>query len=146
MDSSNLIFDEVRRQLELQLNALESVDNKVGIMIGFNGVIFGIAASINRDIISYLWIFRIGLIALLISLLFAVISYWFRKYAADPEPGALLKYYLNEEEQSTRKQILANYVRAYYINGGILKEKVIMAKLSIIILCGGILLVFIAVY
>jgi len=68
MKSLNLIFDETRRQLQIQLNAIESIDGKIGIIIGFTGVILGIVASTDKSKVSCPILFGLGIFLLVVSL------------------------------------------------------------------------------
>lgn len=139
MKSINLIFEEARRQLEIQIGSIGSIDSKIGMIIGFNGVILGIAFSMDRSLISILWLYKIGIFLLFISFLAGIRAFWFRKYNMDPDPGALVKYYLKEEELFTKKRLIANYVNSYAMNKKILNGKINAAKISFIILFFGIL-------
>lgn len=130
MKSLDLIFEETRRQLELQVRRIESIDGKIGIIFGFTGVIFGIVATVEAKT----FVLKIVIGFLMISLILGLGAFWFKRYVEDPNPKALEKYYLEKESIETKRQILANYTASYEKNRKTLSKKLLIAKISWIFL------------
>jgi len=138
LQTLQIIYEVIRNQLESQLQLVDSLDNKGGIIIGFNAIIITLAFSIYSSASS--WLFVLGLLYLLISIYYSFLAYKAEKFRRDPEPRKLReKYSLTQFDQVLQK-IIDNSIGAYEENRNKLKEKSQYINRSLIITFIGIIL------
>lgn len=148
-----MVRQEMEEQRRLQAASIDSLDTKIGIIIGFAGVIVAIYTdkfAFELDSLYDLIISFIGLFFLLFSLSYSVYAYWVRGFRFDPSPMVLKDDYMfrnpddwNEGKPSSKEQMLADQVEAYNHNQKTLDQKARLINLSAVFLGFGILILLI---
>ncbi len=122
LKSLNLIYEETKTQIERQFHTLTSLDTKSNITAGVTGIILGIVVSRTPpNFISWVWVF--AMILLFSSLFCALSGLWIVGWRSDPAPLGM-KFYLTEEEITTKRQFLENMIQSYEENRHRINRKV----------------------
>jgi hypothetical protein len=147
------IFTETRDQLIRQLGRMDSLDNKTGIIAGFDGVIVTAAAGSLADLAGPIpsqpvwqdWVYRVpvavltlGVLAIVVSFLYAIKAYKIRKYSEIVNPREAYNQWLNWSTAKTRMQLLHNMIDANEQNETALEDKVESIKTSTWALLAGV--------
>jgi len=132
------VFVETRDQLIRQLGRMDALDNKTGIIAGFDGLIVTAAVGVLPDLLSSFppsgiwqsWVYRmpvavltIGVVAVFVSFLLAIKAYRVRRYSEMINPRAAYNKWLNMSESETRFQLLHNMIEANEQNESALDNK-----------------------
>jgi hypothetical protein len=154
------IFTETRDQLIRQLGRMDSLDNKTGIIAGFDGVIVtaaaGSLAGLQGPIPSPpVWpamvyrvpvvVLTLGVMAVLVSFLCAIKAYRIRTYSEVIKPREAYDQWLTWSAAKTRTQLLHNMIDANEQNETALKDKVESIKTSTWALLAGVSIFSLAV-
>lgn len=129
--SLEIVFEEARRRLESQHHSIESLNTRAGIILGLCGLILTSSIWSWQSSTPYIWLKIILLILILVASGSSLLGYMIKSYRMDPEPGRLVKEYLEKEATITKRQILANWVDSYSENTHKIAEKVKLIKASL---------------
>ena len=126
--SLDLIYSEVKERLNIQFQAIESLDSKAGLVLTAGSVVISIAAGLQVSAAETidtapLVLLIAGAGAYALCMLFGLLGFKVRDYRRDPEPGPLVDNYLNEDAALTKGQIIANLVESFEKNKGVLESK-----------------------
>ncbi len=126
--SLDLIYSEVKERLNIQFQAIDSLDSKAGLILTAGSLVISIAAGLqvsSAETIDTgpLLLLITGAVLYALSMGFSLKGFRVRDYRRDPEPGPLVKNYLNAEAELTKGQIVANLVESFEENAGTLKSK-----------------------
>jgi hypothetical protein len=155
--SIEVVKQEMEEQRRLQAGSIDSLDTKIGITVGFTGVILTLYAekvSINDvgNIICspVVLLSLLGLLFLLFSLLFSILAFWVRSFRFDPSPNVLKDDYMfrdpdnwSQDKAGSKEQIVVDQVEAYNRNQETLNKKARRINLSVTFLGFGILILII---
>jgi len=135
LPSLDVVLSETKSAVDDQSARISSLDTKLGVLLGLSGVILAALLSFHpfywgNIAIKQLLIAAIGLI--LVSLFSATWGYWIRKYKAPPDPTALRKFYLTEEQEKTKLAIIDYLSSVYEWNQQRLANKVKCTHISFV--------------
>lgn len=143
--SLDVVYNEVKERLEVQLRQIESLDTKAGQILFVAGITLGIAAaaqavamttSDNKWIVLF---FSLPVLFYFGSMYFAVRGWVVKEYFRDPEPRPLRDYYLFESPEFTKRRLIAHFISSYEWNQGNIKKKVQNLKIATYLLLGQVL-------
>ncbi len=122
-NSDKLIFEEIKERLKDQLDSVDSMDTKAGIVLGFNGAI--LAALLNSDWFRTLPIYFLGfiLLAICVTTGVALKAFLVRAYKKDPDPSKLIEGYQGKKENETRGQLIRNFEKCFNNNKEMIENK-----------------------
>jgi hypothetical protein len=135
--SLDFLFTETKEMLLRQLDRVEALDNKAGLLSGFDGVIITAAAGflIDTDPItpSARWVswsplaltgaIVVGLGAVLMSFVFAAKALRVRSYQEVVNPKTAYDQWIYWHERCSKMQLRANLVDSYEKNERFLDKK-----------------------
>lgn len=82
--SIDMIYNEVRDKLDLQIISIDNLDTKSSIIIGFIGVMMGVIIGLGKSLSYSIYPFHFcSLLLLLISVVFAFLAYLPKEYRRD---------------------------------------------------------------
>ncbi len=111
LETIEIIYEAVKERLDIEIGAVDSMDSKAGMLIGFNGVILAVLFQVQAG--DALWPFRVGLIALFLSLVSGGISFQVGKYRRDPDPRQLRRWYSQKKKREVLSTLIDNMVESY---------------------------------
>lgn len=136
----NLFLNLTKERISRLFYAIERIETKASIIIGFLGVILGyILVSTNNNFLE-LTILNLGILSLFISFVFAILIILTVKYRDDPDPAKLFHKYKDENPEEVREQLLANLIDCYNKNKFKSSKKVKLLKHSLGFLLLGLIL------
>ena len=151
--SLDICLEEMRELRRFQDNAIQVLDNKAGILMGFLGVL--VPLSVTKLYFDH---FLQGLLSVsyMLSLLVAFTSVMkglrIREYRFDPAPNVLTRDYMFREVEvwsgdkpSAKEQILVDQVEGYNRNEKVLNDKASSVQHAMWFLLPGLIL-FLAQY
>ncbi|MFQ5879640.1 MAG: hypothetical protein ACE5IZ_05665 [Dehalococcoidia bacterium] len=127
--SLDLVFNEVKERISVQLGQIEALDHKAGTLLGLSSVVITIAAGLRfvegegASKVAFLTLFSLGALFYAITIFFAFRGYWVVEYRRDPEPRPLRDFYLSQEEELTKRRLLSNMIASYEFNVPLLRNK-----------------------
>ncbi len=138
-ESIDLIFSEVKERLNIQFQAIDSLDGKAGLILTAGSLVISIAAGLQASMAQAirtgpLVVLIVGAIAYALCMIYALLGFWVRDYRRDPDPGALVEHYSHEGAESTKKQIVANWVDSFSQNIDTLKDKACYIRCAMVFL------------
>jgi len=146
MDKNSKIsfFLEIAREKISRLfYAVERIETKASIIIGFVGVMLGyILASFDKYSLR-LTMLSLSITFLFISFVFAILVILTEKYRSDPDLEKLYYKYKNKNSEEVKKQLFLNLTDSYNENKTQLHGKVKLLKHSLIFLLLGLFLLVI---
>ena len=128
--SLDVVYHEVKERLDVQLNQIDSLDNKTGNILFMSSVILGIGATAQALLLGLsgnpliVLLFSIPIVFYSLSMSFALRSWVVRPYFRDPEPRPFRDYYLFRESPFTMRRLLTHFISCYEWNVGVVKKKV----------------------
>jgi len=141
-------FELMRQKLGLQLDAHGSLENKIGILLGFVGVMAGSSIILIKQspALFGLNIFTIGLFGLYIALLLLVIASQTRRYLDPPDfPAFYSESALKMTNIDLKNQVIADMKKSYKINNKHHEEKAKLYDYAISIFVVSILFLFLGI-
>lgn len=116
MKADNIIFQEVKEQLNDQMQTIGQITAKFNFLLAFNGIILAslIQFDAGRSGIDY-WQ-KTSIIFLLASIVFNILGLGLRPYRKDPQPSKLKDKYWGKEEEDVKKTLVANFAESYEEN------------------------------
>jgi len=140
-DTLDLIYRETKDQLKNQFQALENLNTKASIILGFVAVLLGIIFT-NKPIMachSYCF-FIMAFILFFISLFSAFFAYKVEDYRLDPDPDALYEHYRTDESDEVKEQVIVNFIESFKKNKKKIDKRADRVNVSIYTLCIGLIL------
>jgi len=152
--SLDFIFSETKEMLLRQWARVDALDNKAGLLAGFDGVIIAAAVGLlpvlieaaptKRWLPESLWIvvalLTIGLAAVLVSFLFAAKAFRVQSYHDVLNPETAYKAWIYWHERETKMQLRANLAEGYKQNEVALNRKAAAVKTAMWALLVGLVL------
>jgi len=118
-DNIDLAFSIMRMKLEMQNNAHNTIESKVGILFGFVGIISGSAIVLvdnNRELLG-LNIFTIGLALIYVVLILLVIASQTRQFLDPPDfPAFYSEEALAKQNIDLKNQAISDMKASYQSN------------------------------
>ena len=133
LETVRIIYEAVQRRLDEQFRSNENLDQKIGILIGFDGVILSIVLTLARE--AELWLYGIGIGVNLLAIVLAVFAVNPRDYRFDPQPRSLQEKYSTFALRDVIAQLTSNLVQAYEFNRPRILKKARFFTLAIIFSC-----------
>lgn len=143
-ETLELVYIEVKDQLNTQFQSIDSLNTKASVVIGFIGVIIGISLSLYPHSNSYL--FGSSMALFLVSIFFSFSAYKSESYRRDPEPRTLTVNYLMEDDKKVKKQLIDNFIQSYEDNNNRIKKKAGNINYSLILLFIGLILIILSMF
>ncbi len=143
--SLDVIYNEVKERLEVQLRQIESLDSKAGTILFVAGITLGIAAAaqaVALSVASNEWIvafFSLPVMFYFGTMYFAIRGWVVREFFRDPEPRPLRDHYLSEGPEFTKRRLIAHFISSYEWNQGSIKKKVQNMRIATYLLLGQVL-------
>jgi len=139
-----IVSAEARRKLEDQLNAVDSIDQKIGVILGFAGVVLVLAFDSKPNQPCSLLFYLLSQISFVASILILFFGYRSIKL----ETGLSIKGYLDEIKELEPKKDLTTFVedQVLYLqesidtNNFLLKQKNIYLANGVVMLLVGLVL------
>jgi hypothetical protein len=128
--SVDIVYQEIKERLEVQLKQIDSLDGKTGNLLFMASVVLGIGATAQALLLGLtgsplvMLFFSIPIVFYSLSMFFALRSWVIRPYFRDPEPRPLRDYYLTKEPPFTIRRLLAHFISCYEWNTTVIKKKV----------------------
>ncbi len=136
----NLFLELTKKRISRLFYAIERIETKASIIIGFLGIFLGyILVSTDKKNLF-------GIIALSISFLFAILTIFTAEYRDDPDPKKILRWYINKNHKDVKRELFENLVKSYERNKSQLSEKVSLLKYSFGFLVLGLILLAVEKY
>jgi pycsar effector protein len=134
------VHDEMTRQLELQLDALDKADTKIGIIVAFQGAAVAAAAALGTDALKGISHSQTILVAILTAgLLCTLIAMWPRRWASPPNPSDYVRY-VHWDEATAQAHVIAALHAGVIYNGRILARKQRWMQTALALLIIGVIL------
>ena len=143
--SIGIVANEMNLQRQMQLSCIDSLDNKAGILIGFESLLF-----VSLLTYSFQNIFDIlAFIVLIISIALLIKSYQVKPFKFNPNPNELIDKYMFypvypdkdiKDTPSSVEQIIVDQRKAYNDNSKLLHKKGSVIKWAVVLLFISILL------
>jgi hypothetical protein len=119
-DSVFLIYTLIRESIASQQTQKSSLESKASTLIAFAGGMFALLMGARETILlfpnSSQTLILIGITLFAISIIFANLVTWVRKYRVDPDPENLANHYLGIPERETQLQIISNLIARWQDN------------------------------
>ena len=139
-----IVSAEARRKLEDQLNAVDSIDQKIGVILGFVGVVLVLAFDSKPNQPCSLLFYLLSQISFVASIL--ILFFGYRSIRL--ETGLSIKGYLDEIKELEPKKDLTTFVedQVLYLqesidtNNFLLKQKNIYLANGVVMLLVGLVL------
>jgi hypothetical protein len=128
--SLDVVYQEVKERLDVQLKQIDSLDGKTGNLLFMSSVVLGIGATAQALLLGLsgnpliVLLFSIPIVFYSLSMSFALRSWVVRPYFRDPEPRPFRDYYLTREPQFTMRRLLTHFISCYEWNVNVVKKKV----------------------
>lgn len=136
----NLFLELTKERIGRLFYAIERIETKASIIIGFLGIVLGYILVGTDRIFWELTIFNLGVLSLLISFILAFSIIITLKYRDDPDPEKLFCKYKDINPQEVKEQLLSNLIDSYNENKPKLRMKAIFFKHSLGFLIVGLIL------
>jgi hypothetical protein len=136
LPSLDLVHEEVKDRLDVQLRQIDALDSKSGNMLFISSIVIGIGAAAQAALMGQagsalvLLVFSIPIVLYLLAMFFALRSWVVRPYFRDPEPRPLRDYYLSKESDFTKRRIITHFISSYEWNKMVIKKKVRELRIS----------------
>lgn len=154
LPSIDIVLDEVRRRLDFQFELLTSHDFKASIVLGTSSVIIAILlaalslAQLQWDNLSNVAEYKImllvmiviSLLTLFISMVLSVLVLWIRNYNRPPCLERLRNHYIAEPLDTTRLQLIDNFIDAIAKNEKTVNRQSNFIKVATVLLSTGLLI------
>lgn len=129
--SLDIALKEAKEAVEEQIQEVDAIDDKVGTILGFTGIIFSVlVGSSFRTIFSWYntptWSLLLLLWAIFLIISSVGLDVWayrLKDYSAGPDPENILNEYTRRDTNWVKAKLIAIYVKAYEDNEGLVKEK-----------------------
>jgi hypothetical protein len=145
--SIDIVRGEMESQRTLQVAAIDSLDTKAGLLLGFESLLFVGLISAGDNSMFY----TIGFGGILLSLGCLVWSMQLRRFKFNPSPDALVDDYMFREinpdkkkdktRPSSKEQILVDQREAYKQNEMLVKSKGFWLKISLWLLLVSVIII-----
>jgi hypothetical protein len=128
--SLDIIYVEIKERLDIQIKQVDALDGKTGTLLFISSIVIGIGAAAQAALIGstdnpwVLLLFSVPIVFYLLTVLTALRSWIVRPYFRDPEPRPLRDVYLFEQQEFTKRRLIAQFISAYEWNAGVMKKKV----------------------
>lgn len=150
--SIDVVKEEMIEQRRIQSSSIDSLDTKIGVLIGF--VLTSSILYFANIRLRSCWEFVLTLLVV-IGLAFSfggfLCAFWPRKFRFNPKPKVLLENYMFRdptkkinEKYGSKEQILADQVDAYEKNSRVLRNKSFCLKFGLIALAVAYLLILVS--
>jgi len=135
---------EARRKLEVQLNAVDSIDQKIGTILGFSGVVLVLAFNSKPNQSCSLLFYLLSQISFVVSIL--ILFFGYRSIRL--KIGLSIKGYLEEIKELEREKDLTVFIEdevkyfedAINTNSYLIKQKNIYLAYGVLFLLVGLVL------
>jgi hypothetical protein len=114
---SDSIFKEIERQFDETLKTIDTIDTKIGVMLGFVFVFIGLV--FNKDLLPLVFaspqlvilLFFVGSISIIFSVFCGIMAIFFRKFKGGPDIDELYDQYRDKSEDYI-KGVIAGRLKA----------------------------------
>ncbi|MDV2988835.1 MAG: hypothetical protein ACRKGH_09170 [Dehalogenimonas sp.] len=138
--SIDVVLDEVRRRIDFQFEQIDGLVTKSGIALGIAGVIFTLLVTNilgQSDTIANLFLAKIALIPLLMSLSLSFIPIFIMKWDRPPDLNRLRDYYIVKDIGITKLNIIDKCLEAIDNNKKLIDKLFRLIKYSYVLLFFG---------
>lgn len=117
-------FDNAKDALEEQLQRIEALDTKAGILLAADGVLAGLLFAADSVLLEAPRVIGVAVtVPLLLSILLALLAFFTRKYEKAPTPEAVIGLMAQGDGTWLKWRFLGNILRALDINRSKLASK-----------------------
>ena len=129
-----IISAEARIKLEDQLNAVDSIDQKIGNILGFAGIVLVLAFNSKTSLSCSLLFYLLSQISFVVSILFLFFGYNSIKL----KTGLSIKGYLEEIKELEHKEDLTVFIedQVKYLKDAIDTNNYLIKQKNIYLACG----------
>lgn len=146
MGKVTFLWKVFSKKIDRQLDAWNSLDQKIGLLSGFVATIIGAEVILMTDYIG-INIFSLSIFLLFTSLVIDLIALCPRDFHDPINPNIYYtKKFLKQKTIVIKNRALADSKECYKKNGIILKRKSLLFKVSVVIFIFGIFLLIIGAY
>lgn len=138
--SLDIVYQEVKERLDLQLRQVDTLDAKAGTVLSVASLVMTIAAGLQAGVVRDdlngwpLVLVLSGLLLYFFTMVIAFRGYWLRNFRRDPEPGPLRDLYLFQSPDFTKRRVTANRIQSFQVNSQLIESKVWNIKVAIMLL------------
>ena len=129
------VYDEVRSKLTEQMQSIESLDTKIGIVFIFVGsILIGVMTRANEPAdgpVGALF-FLSSVVLLAIAFAFTLVSFFTRRYKASPSPEKLGEM-VSGTPENIQLALLSTLIEVYYHNARKLRIKILWLVAGLVI-------------
>ena len=133
LETLRIIYEAAQRRLDEQFRSNENLDQKIGILMGFDGVILSLVLTLARE--AEIWLYGVGIGVNLLAIVFAVFAINPRDYRFDPQPRSLQEKYSTFALRDVIAQLTSNLVEAFEFNRPRIIKKARFFTLAIVLSC-----------
>lgn len=127
LPSLGLVYEEAKYVLNIQLDQIDKLDTKAGLILGAGGVILTILLGEGSPVATSGTLINGVLLAggllITLSLFFAIWALRVRHYTITPNPYVMRTEYVGRPLEAVKLQVLDNLVGAYQKNDGLIESK-----------------------
>lgn len=150
--SLDLLFSETRDMLIRQLDRIEALDTKAGLLLGFDALVItsvvGLLSELSGassarwppcGLLIVVCVVLLGLIAVVASFVFAVKGFGVQDYNDVVNPRTSFDKWKDWTQRQTKMQLRANLEESYELNEQRLKKKANAIQVALWLLLAGLL-------
>lgn len=136
-NSVSLIFSLVQESAKEQSTQKNALETKASMLLAFAGGMLALMMGAREILVVLSLASRvftlISIVLFAVSIIFALLTTWTRKYRTDPHPvGITSEDYLNADEEQTRLHVMANMVGVWKHNRELLERAAHFLRVSFI--------------
>lgn len=148
--SLDVALQEAKEAVDEQIEEIDAIDDKVGTILGFTGIIFSVIVGSNfRSIYSFwsmtpnwsLYLLLGAIFLVLLSISLNVWAYRVKDYSAGPNPEKLIDNYAKKNKKWVKAKLVAIYIKAYEGNEETVEGKTDRLRWSTYALFSGLFLI-----
>lgn len=153
--SLEIVYTEIKSRLDKQSEEIDTLNQRASVLLGFVTLLMSLLAGFTTtvkvpdlpgDSLIPVLLTLIAAILYIHILIFAYLGYKIQTYRRDPEPRPLRDGYLIKNEETTKRQVISNFIDSYETNAKhISKKKNMLNKAYILFIIEAIYIITVAV-
>lgn len=125
-DSVTLVYEEIKKRLEVQQSQRETYERKASMLIAFAGVTFAFLMGARDTLVALPGcsqkLLIISIFLFVISVILALIVSWVYVYRVDPDPKVFAEKYISKSSIEIKKQLISNFIDSFMTNNKTIKR------------------------
>lgn len=148
IENIDLAFEVMKRKFDFQSDAINTLDSKVGVLLGFIGALTGglFLILINNDPLVTLNLLSVGMFCVFLSFIALVVSTWPREYSDPPSMHTVYsEESLAKPNLNLKNQFVADIQDCYTKHAKIQRTKAMFYKVALGFLTLAFVLMFLGI-